>query len=50
MSRHHVQNMQRVYGNTALLGYTAVTGSMVRSQIDALRSLALLQLLLHAVF
>lgn len=37
MSRHHVQNMQHVYGNTALLGYTAVTGSMVRSQIDALR-------------
>jgi hypothetical protein len=35
---HHVQNMQNVYGNTTLLGYVAITGSMVRAQIEALRA------------
>jgi hypothetical protein len=44
MSRHHVQNMQHVYGNvyapmgSVLLGYGAITGSMVRAQIKALNA------------
>ncbi len=44
MSRHHVQNMQHVYGNVyapmgnVLLGYGAITGSMVRAQIKALNA------------
>ena len=44
MSRHHVQNMQHVYGNvyvplgSVLLGNLAITGSMVRAQIKALNA------------